>query len=52
MNNMAYERVKIARDNNRPTGLDYIKNIFHGFMELHGDRRYADDPASVGALQG
>ena len=50
MNNMAYERVKIARDNNRPTGLDYIKNIFHGFIELHGDRRYADDPAIVGGI--
>ena len=50
MNNIAYERVQIARDNNRPTGLDYIKNIFHGFIELHGDRRYADDPAIVGGI--
>ncbi len=50
MNDTAYERVKLARDKNRPTGLDYIKNIFHGFMEFHGDRRYADDPAIVGGI--
>ncbi len=45
-----YERVKMARDNNRPTGLDYIKNIFTGFMEMHGDRCFADDPAIVGGI--
>lgn len=50
MTNTAYERVKLARDNNRPTGLDYIKHIFKGFMEFHGDRRYADDPAIVGGI--
>lgn len=50
MSESAYERVKLARDNNRPTGLDYIKNIFAGFIELHGDRRYADDPAIVGGI--
>jgi len=46
----AFERVKLARDNKRPTGLDYIKNIFKGFIEFHGDRRYADDPAIVGGI--
>lgn len=45
-----YERVKMARDNNRPTGLDYIRNIFTGFMEMHGDRCFADDPAIVGGI--
>lgn len=50
MNHTAYERVKLARDKNRPTGLDYINNIFRGFMEFHGDRRYADDPAIVGGI--
>ena len=48
--NRAYERVKLARDSKRPTGLDYIKNIFKGFIEFHGDRRYADDPAVVGGI--
>ena len=46
----AYERVKLARDSKRPTGLDYIKNVFGGFIEFHGDRRFADDPAVVGGI--
>ncbi len=50
MKEAAYNRVKLARNNDRPTGLDYIKNIFQGFIELHGDRRYADDPAIVGGI--
>lgn len=45
-----YERVKLARDKERPTGLDYIKNIFKDFIEFHGDRRYGDDPAIVGGI--
>ena len=50
MNKTAYDSVKIARGNNRPTGLDYIKEIFTEFFELHGDRRFADDTAIVGGL--
>jgi len=50
MNESAYERVKLARDSQRPTGLDYIRKIFKSFIELHGDRRYADDPAVVGGI--
>ncbi len=50
MREAAFERVKLARDSNRPTGLDYIKNIFKDFVEFHGDRRYADDPAIVGGI--
>lgn len=50
MNAVPYERVKTARDNNRPTGVDYIKNIFTEFLEMHGDRYYADDAAIVGGL--
>lgn len=46
----AYARVKLARDSARPTGLDYIRNVFEEFLELHGDRRYGDDPAVVGGL--
>ena len=30
-----YERVKIARSSDRPTGLDYIQNIFKGFINSH-----------------
>ena len=46
----AYERVKAARDNSRPTGADYIKNIITGFIELHGDRHFADDAAIVAGI--
>lgn len=50
MSETAYERVKLARSSKRPTGLDYIKNVFQDFVELHGDRCYADDPAIVGGI--
>ncbi len=45
-----YDTVKMARLGTRPTGLDYIDNIFEDFFELHGDRRYADDGAIVGGV--
>lgn len=48
--NTAYEKVKLARDNSRPTGLDYIRNLFQEFIELHGDRRFGDDAAVVGGI--
>lgn len=48
--NAAYEKVKIARSNKRPTSVDYIGGILTDFMELHGDRRYADDGAIVGGI--
>lgn len=50
MNIVPYERVKLARLSTRPTGLDYIRNIFTDFIEFHGDRRYADDLAIVGGI--
>lgn len=46
----AYERVRAARSKDRYTGIDYIYNIFADFIELHGDRRFADDPAIIGGL--
>ncbi len=50
MGGAPYERVRIARDGKRPSGTDYIANIFTDFIELHGDRRYSDDKAVVGGL--
>lgn len=50
MSKLPLERVKIARSNKRPTGADYINNIFTDFLELHGDRRFADDAAIVGGV--
>lgn len=46
----AYEKVLLARAKGRPTGLSYINAIFDSFTELHGDRRFADDPAIVGGI--
>lgn len=46
----AYEKLKTARGKGRPTGSDYINNIFTDFIELHGDRRFADDQAIVAGI--
>lgn len=50
MSQSPYSRVKLARDSVRPTGLDYITNLCSSFLELHGDRRFADDPSIVGGI--
>ena len=50
MSRSAYETVRLARSNRRPTGLDFIRGLFTDFFELHGDRRYGDDAAVVGGL--
>jgi acetyl-CoA carboxylase carboxyl transferase subunit alpha len=41
------ERVQRARHLDRPYTLDLLETIFEDFAEIHGDRRYADDPAMV-----
>lgn len=46
----AYDRVKLARDLNRPTATAIINRIFEDFFELHGDRLFADDLAVVAGL--
>ena len=43
----AFERVQLARHPERPYTLDFIERLFEDFTEIHGDRRYADDPAIV-----
>ena len=48
--NTAYEQVIAARSKDRLTGMDFIEGLFTDFIELHGDRRFADDPAIVGGL--
>jgi acetyl-CoA carboxylase carboxyl transferase subunit alpha len=42
--------VQIARHPQRPYTLDYIANLVEDFIEMHGDRRFADDPAIVAGL--
>jgi acetyl-CoA carboxylase carboxyl transferase subunit alpha len=46
----AWKRVELARHPDRPYSLEYIHRIFDGFIELHGDRAFGDDPAIVGGL--
>ncbi len=46
----AFERVKNARAKKRFTAVDFISNIFSGFTEMHGDRRFGDDRAIVTGL--
>jgi acetyl-CoA carboxylase carboxyl transferase subunit alpha len=45
-----WQRVLVARHSARPNTLDYVERLFTGFDELHGDRRFADDPAIVSGL--
>jgi acetyl-CoA carboxylase carboxyl transferase subunit alpha len=42
-----WQKTLVARNPNRPYTLDYVAALFTEWTELHGDRRYADDPALV-----
>lgn len=46
----AWDKTLLARHTARPYTLDYIRLICDEFIELHGDRTFADDPAMVGGL--
>jgi acetyl-CoA carboxylase carboxyl transferase subunit alpha len=47
----AWQRVQLSRHPSRPYTLDYIKSLTNGsFIELHGDRNFADDKAMVGGF--
>jgi acetyl-CoA carboxylase carboxyl transferase subunit alpha len=45
-----WEKMQVARHPHRPFMFDYIKLLFTDFIELHGDRRFADDHALVGGF--
>ncbi len=45
-----WQRVQIARHPDRPYTLDYIRMLTTDFVELHGDRQFADDLAFIGGL--
>jgi len=45
-----WQRVQLARHPGRPFTLDYIHRLMEDFVELHGDRRFADDRAIVSGL--
>ena len=42
-----WQHVLVARHADRPHTLDYVNRLFTDFTEIHGDRRYGDDPAIV-----
>ncbi len=46
----AYDRAKAARGSQRPSAGGYMKMLVDDFMELHGDRRFGDDPAIVSGI--
>jgi acetyl-CoA carboxylase carboxyl transferase subunit alpha len=46
----AFERVQLARHDKRPYTLDLVERLFEDFVELHGDKRFAEDPAIVCGL--
>jgi acetyl-CoA carboxylase carboxyl transferase subunit alpha len=45
-----WQITKIARHADRPYTLDYVRDIFTHFVELHGDRHFSDDQSIVGGL--
>jgi acetyl-CoA carboxylase carboxyl transferase subunit alpha len=45
-----WQKTQIARHPERPYTLDYINMMASDFIELHGDRRYSDDPAIVAGM--
>ncbi len=46
----AWQQVELARNPDRPRTLDIIENICDDFIELRGDRFFADDPALIGGI--
>ncbi|MBI4476896.1 MAG: acetyl-CoA carboxylase carboxyltransferase subunit alpha [Acidobacteria bacterium] len=42
-----WQRVLVARHPGRPSVLEYVNFLFRDFTEIHGDRRFADDPAII-----
>lgn len=45
-----WERVQVARHQERPTTIDYIAELFEDFIQLHGDRTFGDDEAIIGGI--
>jgi len=45
-----WQRVLVARHPNRPNSLDYVNLLFTDWLEMHGDRRFADDHAIVAGM--
>src|SRR5699024_264697 len=50
MNLKPWDRVQVARHQQRPTSLDYTNRILENFIEFHGDRFYRDDAAVIAGV--
>lgn len=46
----AWQKVQLSRHPARPYMLDYVEALFEDFVELHGDRAFADDPSIIGGM--
>src|SRR5260370_17601755 len=46
-----WQRVQVARHPSRPGLEDFIRRLFSGFIEIHGDRRFADDPPIMAGVR-
>jgi len=46
----AYQKVLLARHPQRPYFLDYVAHLCPDFVEIHGDRKFGDDPAVIGGF--
>ncbi|MFH5881557.1 acetyl-CoA carboxylase carboxyltransferase subunit alpha [Liberiplasma polymorphum] len=46
----SWDRVLLARHQQRPNAKAFIDNVFDDFIELHGDRSFADDRAIIGGI--
>ena len=46
----ALRRTQLARHDMRPYTLDYVERLFQNFSEIHGDRRFGDDPALIAGM--
>src|SRR5438105_15636604 len=46
----AWQRIQVARHHARPFALDYLRDAFTDFVELHGDRLFGDDQAMPGGF--
>ncbi|OGW54776.1 MAG: acetyl-CoA carboxylase carboxyltransferase subunit alpha [Nitrospirae bacterium RIFCSPLOWO2_02_42_7] len=45
-----WQKTQVARHSSRPTTQDFIELIIENFVELHGDRHFADDPSIIGGM--
>lgn len=46
----SWHRVQLSRHPRRPHVMDFVELIFRDFSPMHGDRRFADDPAMIGGM--